>query len=640
MKSKSKNNRLEMKRRKEEGVFYTPEYMTDYICRNTIVPYLSKGSAKNIKTLILEYQEEINVLEDKLKSIKILDPACGSGVFLIKAVTLLSEISKEIKLIKEQGENYKKIKKEKLVNNKELDLNLEKWIDMEDIRQIIESGIYGVDIDENSVENTKANLNSKLTGQDKDIIDLSQNIRCGDSLIEDPSLKGNLAFIWTHKFPEVINKGGFDIIIGNPPYINIIEDLESKRYYKKRFPEIYTGKNDIYYYFFQKAIELCKKDGYITFISPRYLMEAFKAKKLREYILKETAIQKIIDFSDFKIFEYANIDTAIYFLKKTCIKDKIIIYKLVKPMLPPLRIEPPFFENYIINQNQLKGEKWYFIRPALQTILDKIESKATGRLKDFTILSKGIQTGKDSVFVLTEEKVEKYSIERGILGNWLKNSQISRFGLINPRYYIIISNRKTIKELSDYPNLEKYLQEQKEELLNRSRVDTWFHWRKGDERFTIDWNKPKIITPYKSASNNFTIDDKRCYFSQDIVLILPEDGIDIRYLLAYLNSGLCEFYFKIKGKKLGTVYEYYPRQIENLPFIKTEKRDQKVFIKIVERIFELNEELKSQKEESKERNFLREEIFKSEKKIDQLFYTLFDLKEEEIGFIKKNINYV
>ncbi|MFW9904252.1 MAG: Eco57I restriction-modification methylase domain-containing protein, partial [Candidatus Thorarchaeota archaeon] len=244
MKSKLKNSNIEMKRRKGEGVFYTPEYITDYICRNTIIPYLSKGSADNINALISEYQEEIVVLENKIKSIKILDPACGNGVFLIKAVSLLSEILKEIKLIKEQGENYKK---KKLVNNKELQLNIDKWTEVKDLRQIIESSIYGVDIDENSVENTKANLNLKLMEQNKEATDLSQNIKCGDSLIEDPSFKGNLAFIWTHEFSEIMNKGGFDIIIGNPPYINIIEDLESKRYYKIRFPEIYTGKNDIYY---------------------------------------------------------------------------------------------------------------------------------------------------------------------------------------------------------------------------------------------------------------------------------------------------------------------------------------------------------------------------------------------------------
>jgi hypothetical protein len=637
MKSKSIKSKLILKRRKEEGVFYTPEYITDYICRNTIIPYLSKGSAKNTNALISEYQEDLVVLEDKLKNIKILDPACGSGVFLIKAVTLLYEILKEIMLYKELGENYKKIKNEQQVNKKLIQLDLNKWIEVEELRQIIESSIYGVDIDENSVEKTKTNLNSKLIEQGRNI-DLSRNIGFGDSLIEDPYFKGDLAFNWTLKFPEIMNKGGFDIIMGNPPYINIIEDLECKIYYKKRFPEIYTGKNDIYYYFFQRAIELCKKNGLIAFISPRYLMESFKAKKLREHILKETAIQKIIDFSDFKIFKDANIDTAIYFLRKTCIKDKIIVHKLVKPILPPLRIEPPFFEKYSIDQNQLNGKKWFFIHPELETILEKIESKSTGRLKEFAILSKGIQTGKDSVFVLTEEKMKKYSIEKKILRRWLKNSQISRFGLIEPRYYIIISNRKTIKELSDYPNLEKYLQEHKEELMKRARVSTWFHWRKGDERFTIDWNKPKIITPYKSSNNNFTIDKKRSYFSQDIVLIQPKDGIDIKYLLAYLNSRLCEFYFKIKGKKLGTVYEYYPRQIENLPFIKTEEKAQEVFVRIVKRIFELKEGLTNYKEEFKEGDFLKEEVIKAEKKIDQLFYVLFNLKEEEIRLIEKNIS--
>ncbi len=680
-------NNIETKRRKEEGIFYTPEFITDFICRNTIIPYLSKNGAENINDLISEYLEDFDKLESKLNSIKILDPACGCGAFLIKAVDVLLEIDKEIRFVKEMDE-----KDIKLGYGKEIPFTPDKWIEEEQAGRIVQNNVYGVDIDEASVEFTKLSLYSKIDIKDRKLMDLSQNIKCGDSLIEDPSLKGDKAFVWSQSFEEILNKGDFDIIIGNPPYINIIEDLESKNYYKERFPETYTGKNDIYYYFFQKAIELCKRNGYISFISPRYLMEAFKARKLREYILKETAIQKIIDFSDFKIFEDANIDTAIYILKKALIKkNKIIVHKLVKQIVPPLILTPPFFKNIHIEQNQLTGKKWYFIDPKIQIILDKIETKSTGRLKDYAVLSKGIQTGKDSVFVMTKGEIEKYSIEKVTLRNWLKNSQISRFGLINPQLFVVISNRKTIEKLSSYPNLEKYFQEHKKELLNRARVNRWFHWRKGDERFTIDWNKPKIVTPYKSAHNNFTIDEKGCYFSQDIVLVLPANEIDIRFLLSHLNSKICEFYFRIKGKRLGAVYEYYPRQIEDIPIIKIEKEEQEVFGKLVDRLLELNKllyenyftiknwimsefniekklskyirkfnernisELLNEIEKFKELklsslqkvkieefmsnrlnriNSLEEEIHQAEKELNQLIYDLFDLNEEEIRLIE------
>ncbi|MFX0123438.1 MAG: Eco57I restriction-modification methylase domain-containing protein [Candidatus Hodarchaeota archaeon] len=620
------DNIVGKKWRKEKGVFYTPEFITDFICRNTIIPYLSKEGASNIDALVSDYIDNIDRLEYKLKSIKILDPACGRGAFLIKAFYVLLEIAKEVRLAKDTRTLYKK----KSGQRKGIQFTPDSKIE-EEARVIIENNIFGVDINVLSVEYTKLSLSAKIAKKHRKSMDLSQNIKCGDSLIEDPSIKGGKAFIWSQNYEEIMNKGGFDIIIGNPPYINVIEDLEGRKYYKKRYPEIYTGKNDIYYYFFKKAIELSKNNGYISFIAPRYLMEAYEARKLREYILKETAIQKIVDFSDFKIFEDANVDTAVYILRKAYTPNEIKVHKLVQQIIPPLKLELPFFKKFTSNQNLLTGKKWYFIDPEIQTILDKIDFKSTGRLKDYSVLSKGIQTGKDSVFVITKEDIKKYSIEKEILRNWLKSSQISRFGPIDPHFFVIISNRKTIKELSSFPNLEKYLQENKRKLLNRARVSTWFHWRKGDERFTIDWNKPKIITPYKSTHNNFTIDKKGCYFSQDIVLILPTDEIDIRYLLGYLNSKVCEFYFKIKGKRLGAVYEYYPRQVEDLPFIATKKEE--VFVKKVDRLFELKK-LLSKETRLGEHDSINEEINLVEEELDQLFYTLFELEEEEIRLIE------
>ncbi|MFX1516695.1 MAG: TaqI-like C-terminal specificity domain-containing protein [Promethearchaeota archaeon] len=140
---------------------------------------------------------------------------------------------------------------------------------------------------------------------------------------------------------------------------------------------------------------------------------------------------------------------------------------------------------------------------------------------------------------------------------------------------------------------------------------------------------------YNNASdqtNNFTIDNKGCYFSQDIVLIIPKEEIDIRYLLSFLNSKVCEFYFKIKGKKLGTVYDYYPRQIENLPFQKIEKAEQEIFVTIADRLLMLNR-LLIQKDELSEISKIKKEIADTEKELNHLTFQQYDLNNEEIRII-------
>ncbi|MFX0063087.1 MAG: Eco57I restriction-modification methylase domain-containing protein [Candidatus Hermodarchaeota archaeon] len=551
--------------RKKRGVFYTPEYIAGYICQSTILFYLSKTEATTLDGLIYEYLDNIDELENKLEKIKVLDPACGSGVFLIQAVDILLEIAKKIKLAKYYKEDYNTVKREQKTKKYQR-YALEKWRGVE-VKKIIENNIFGVDINENSVQLTKLTLLLKMIKEIQILdnlprIDLTKNIKCGNSLIDDFDVAGAKAFKWSKEFKEISQKGGFDIIVGNPPYVNIIVNVQNRAYYKKKYPEIYTGKNDLYYFFFRKAIELCKNEGYIAFIAPRYLMEAYKAQKIRHYIRKNTKIKEIIDFSNFKIFADANIDTATYILNKTHKKIKMEVYQLQNKQTTA----PSYFRNLSLIQDSLSDTKWCFIDDKSVALLKKIQDNSTHVLDQIAIISKGVQTGKDSVFVVDKAIIDIHSLESEVLRKWIKNSQIKPYGVVESDLWIIRSNRYTIQDLSNFPNLKKYLEQNKEKLMKRARVNRWFHWRTGDERSTIDWNAKKIISPYKSAYNNFTIDFNQSYFSQDVVLIIPKDNqLDLYFLLAFLNSKLCEWYFKIKGKKLGRLYEYYPKQLGQIP---------------------------------------------------------------------------
>ena len=151
-------------RRKKEGVYYTPEYITDYICRNTIIHYLSKSNATTVSELIQEYAEDINELENRFKKLKVLDPACGSGAFLNKAIDVLLEIHKEIIQAKERTGSY----------STRGQYSLTKWNEESEIQGIIENNIYGVDINRESVEITKLSLFLKLASNNRKLIGLSK----------------------------------------------------------------------------------------------------------------------------------------------------------------------------------------------------------------------------------------------------------------------------------------------------------------------------------------------------------------------------------------------------------------------------------------------------------------------------------
>jgi hypothetical protein len=309
-------------KRKKDGVFYTPKFITKYIVENTVGKLCLEKKEQlklNIEVDIIEYQkidgklnsrgiifyEALNQYKSWLLSLKILDPACGSGAFLNQVLNFLIEEHKFVDdLIAELTNTPLRL----------FDTDL----------AILENNIYGVDINEESIEIAKLSLWLRTAKQERRLSNLSNNIKCGNSLVDDSTIAGVKAFNWKTEFTEVITKGGFDIVLGNPPYVlcqpsNTIDKLLQE--YKKY--QVASYKIDLFHLFFEKSIQLLKKGGYLGFITPNTYLTNKYVTPLRKYILDNTSVINLVLHNE-SIFSDASVDVASIIIKKEKINDNQI----------------------------------------------------------------------------------------------------------------------------------------------------------------------------------------------------------------------------------------------------------------------------------------------------------------------------
>ncbi|MDM8544009.1 N-6 DNA methylase, partial [Desulfococcaceae bacterium HSG9] len=370
-------------KRKKDGVFYTPKYITQYIVENTIgrlctekrdeseltdieiddTCYLKSGKlsekGKQLYSKIEDYKSW-------LLSLKIVDPACGSGAFLNQALNFLIDehrfiIDLETELKKGQIALF----------------NIE--------AAVLENNLYGVDINEESIEIAKLSLWLRTARKGRKLTALSNNIKCGNSLIDDPEVAGDKAFNWQNEFPDIFAKGGFDVVIGNPPYVK--EYTNKQAFYGLYEHHCYQGKMDLWYFFGALALEIIKKDkGLIGYIAPNNWVTNSGALKFRNIIINNAKLVEFIDFGDFKVFDTAGIQTMVYVMIKS---DNNEIYNLSYSKVLEKRIKhadaklfleklhDKKFEYFETNIEKTKylNKPIHFINSKLSVIVDKIKNK-------------------------------------------------------------------------------------------------------------------------------------------------------------------------------------------------------------------------------------------------------------------------
>ena len=524
LRSNSIQTKKSRKDRKDKGVFYTPPQVVERITEK-----LLSGVDLSANPYI-----------------KIMDPACGTGLFLIKAFEVLK---------RKFEEDYEVI----LDRNKELKGVLKK----DGIGSfILENNLWGADIDREALD-AAAEMLIKLAGRESGV-----NLVCCDSLISGSTAQMSFFDDMPPEEYQLWNSS-YDYIIGNPPYIGHKQvSGEYKQVLQQLYKGIYKDKSDISYCFIKKGIHLLKDGGSLSFVTSRYFMEGPSAAGLREFIAGHCTVTEVMDFYGDKVFRDAGVAACIITLRKGIFDGETSVLKRrqgIKGNEPELFV-PSDFEHFTVKRAELKDEGWVLLSPEKYEVFSMAEAGGSLKLEEIADSYQGIITGCDKAFILSWSEIEENKIEEVLLKPWIKNSNIQKHCIKPADKFLIYSD--FIKDEKDFPNAVSFISRYRDRLLNRREC------RKGTRKwYQLQWGRtnevfdtPKIVYPFKSASSRFAVDESGNYCSADVYSLKLkkeyEGRITLEYITAVLNSRLLEFYFKCYAKKVSKdFYDYYPNTV-------------------------------------------------------------------------------
>ena len=583
-------------KRKKDGVFYTPKYITKYIVDNT-VGKLCEEKKTDLGIQESDYEKELkgrkkstltalqNKLDDYrnwLLQLTICDPACGSGAFLNQALEFLIAEHRNIDELKA-----------KLLGDA--------MVFSEVQNDILENNLFGVDINEESVEIAKLSLWLRTAQKGRKLTTLNNNIKCGNSLIDDSEVAGDKAFNWQQEFREIFAKGGFDVVIGNPPYLRVQglrENFETESIYYENIYKSATGRFDIYVLFIEKAYSLIKSDGVVSLILPHKFLVSDFGEGIRSFLANNKAVNELLHFGSEMVFSDASTYTCIITLTQS---NQKIHFKKIKPK----EIFNPFTFD-IAKYEPLSGNKWNLKSVQSEKIFDKIKLQPWTVKDVFENISQGIVSVGDDIFLLKgkivgdrfigySDKVgENIEIEAAIVKPLLKGEDVKKYFPLNNNYFCLYPhseiNGKTIPLEEDFfklnfPQAYNYILPFKDELIEKkirykTNPKAWYSLHRSREMSLFEQNK--IITPEISLGTNMTLDNNNMYHNTKCYSITKkkETSGDLKFWLAILNSKMLWYFLKNTGYILrGGFFTFKTKYLEPFPLPKLEDtNNQKPFI--------------------------------------------------------------
>lgn len=552
-------------RRKRDGVVYTPDYVARFIVDQTLGThckeifaeilgrYAAKGakaddeaiawkSAKAEKQAWAEYR-------DRLTGLRIVDPACGSGVFLIMAFDYMkAELAQ--------------------VNTKLAELSGTGMAGdlLDPDSEILTHNLFGVDVNSESVEIAKLSLWIKTARRGKVLDSLDANLRVGDSLIEDASFAyRSHGFEWKTAFPDIFASGGFDVVLGNPPYVRMELIKPMKPWLEKRY-EVVSDRADLYAYFFERGIKLLKPGGRLGFISSSTFFKTGSGAPLRDFLRTKATLETVVDFGDHQIFEGVTTYPAILTMRAGPPPPghDLQFWKIGEMLADSFDAAfadaaKPF------PQEALGRGSWELEDDALRALRAKI---VAGRptLKDvYGSPLYGIKTGLNEAFVIdtpTKEKLcrdDPRSAE--LLKPFLEGKDLKRWRAESRGLWIIYIPKNRVR-IDDYPAIRDWLLPFKDKLEKRATKQEWFELQQAQEAYSARISQPKISYPHFSSVQLFAF-EKSGAFSNDKSYFCPSADA---FLLALLNSNCLWFILSnIAPAVRGGFHELRVQYVETLP---------------------------------------------------------------------------
>jgi predicted type IV restriction endonuclease len=701
--------------RKAGGVYYTPSYIVDYIVRHTVGKLLngepfsrepeasahishesfSPGTCARSdgnRTTLKGVPRGKYITPAYAAKLRILDPACGSGSFLLGAYQFLLDWHRDW-YINNDFNKYAKGRNPKLYKSYSGDWRLTSA----ERKRILLNNIYGVDIDEQAVEVTKLSLLLKvLEGESGETVDnqirlfhqralpdLGDNIKCGNSLIGPDFYNGNQlklfddeeqlrvnAFDWHDKklgFGKIMAAGGFDAVIGNPPYVRIqtLNETQPKAvdYFKLHYRTAIKGNYDIYILFIEKGLSLLKQSGLQGYICPHKFFNAKYGEALRELISRDNHLFNVVHFGHQQVFSGASTYTCMLILNKNGCKE----FGFVRVDNIDEWLHKGIATKGLINSKEISVGNWNIHVGNGKILFDKLRKSFPSFGSQAERIAQGLRTSANEVYVLDIVKTQKQLftcfsaqvskkvlIDRNLMKYFLQGKEIKRYaitpsnkGVIIP-YELIKGRMEYIPETEmriRFPNTYNYFLKNKDilQLRERKRMRGPFWYGYVYPKNLEIMSKRKILVPDIADRASFALDKEGQFaFTSGYAITLkrevPETDL---YILGLLNSKLLDFFLKrISTTLRGGYFRYFTQYIEQLPIRtidftdKADKRRHDRMVSLVETMLELNKKVAEMKA-GHERTVVGRQIAATDRQIDQLVYELYGLTDEEIAIVEK-----